>query len=98
MNKLQIRLWNGATTRDAWNPDSPEFIDDFKKEERLLHAASVRVTYGSRIQMEDVDEFPDEKPFQVEWDDEDNLIELDGVFYGDIEIRPAPAPHNTEAK
>lgn len=75
-----LRLFNGATTKEAWNPDSPEFIDDWKPEELDIKCHSVQVTYGCHIKVE-VD--GEDSRLEFFWTN-DGFIEHNGVFYGDF--------------
>jgi hypothetical protein len=76
--KFQFRLFNGAKTREAWNPKSAEFVDDWKPESLTLECEAVQVTYGSHIHVHSDDGFT-----EFFWTD-DGFIEHDGVFYGDF--------------
>jgi hypothetical protein len=75
---LIFRLFNGASTKEAWNPKSKEFIDDWKPEELSIGCLSVQVTYGDHIKVDTGNDL-----LEFFWD-EDNFIEHNGVFYGDF--------------
>lgn len=79
-----LRLTNGAKTREAWNPNSPEFIDDWKPEEVELNVNSVRITYGDHIKVCLVNN----ELLELFWDPGYNDIEYEGVFYGDLDLEP----------
>jgi hypothetical protein len=82
--KLAFRLYNGAKTKEAWNPASPHFIDDWKPEMLEMPCDYVQFTYGHHISVECDDE-------RVEFFvDNDGYIEHEGVFYGDFVVVPAP--------
>lgn len=76
-----LRLFNGARTKEAWNPDSPEFIADWKPHECFLHCTSVHVIYRDYIHV-DLDTG---KMLDLHWD-KDGRIPYDNVFYGDFAI------------
>lgn len=76
-----LRLFNGAKTKEAWNPASPEFIDDWKPHECFLHCTSVHVVYRDHIHV-DLDTG---KMLDLHWD-KDGHIPYDSVFYGDFAI------------
>lgn len=87
--KIKLVLFNGSKTREAWNPESPEFIDDWKPEEREIEAHHVQVTYATTVTLRDdidgnetVYEFNSEDP---------GLLVVDGVFYGDFSIMAVDA-------
>lgn len=75
---MTLRLFNGAKTKEAWNPDSPEFIDDWKPEELVIKCDAVQMTYGSHVKVR-----VDDDRIEFFWD-QDGFIEHDGVFYGDF--------------
>jgi DNA-directed RNA polymerase alpha subunit len=76
-----LRLFNGARTKEAWNPDSPEFIDDWKPHECFLPCTSVHIVYRDRIHV-DLDTG---KMLDLHWD-KDGYIPYDSVFYGDFAV------------
>ena len=73
-----FRLFNGAKTKEAWNPNSPEFIDDWKPEELVIKCDAVSVTYGGHVKV-----YVDDDMTDFHWD-KDGFIEHNGVFYGDF--------------
>jgi hypothetical protein len=73
-----VRLFNGAKTKEAWNPNSPEFIDDWKPEELVIKCDAVQMTYGSHVKVH-----VDDDMIEFFWD-KDGFIEHNGVFYGDF--------------
>jgi hypothetical protein len=75
-----LQLFNGATTKQAWNPDSPHFIDSWKPESMEVECDSVTVKFGTHITAEIGDEAND---YYIS---DDGLIEHDGVFYGSFAI------------
>ena len=94
---LQVRLFNGADTSEAWNPDSPHFIDDCKPLEAVFHCDSVHDVYGWNIKLIGVDasEVAPGSDYGLDtlWlhrEREYDLIQYGGNFYGDILIGPAP--------
>lgn len=87
MHALTLRLFNGAKTKEAWNPKSIHFIDDWKPEEHIVDCSAVQVTYGDHIKVE-----TEKDRLEFYWD-QDGFIEHDGVFYGDFIV----AAHETES-
>jgi hypothetical protein len=79
---ITLYLFNGARTKEAWNETSPEFIDDRKPEELEIVAEMVQVTYASRVT---VMNGSDERFY----DFDDNLLLVDGVYYGDFTVLSA---------
>lgn len=77
-----FRLFNGAKTKEAWNPNSEHFIDDWKPEELCIECEQVQVTYGSHIKLA-----VDGDLVEFSWSD-DGFIEHEGVFYGDFIVAP----------
>lgn len=75
-----FRLFNGADTKEAWNPDSPEFIDDWKPKELRIECDTVQVTYRDHIHV-----YKDDCLLEFHWD-EDGYLEHEGVYYGDFII------------
>ena len=84
--KLVFRLYNGAKTKEAWNPASPHFIDDWKPETLEIPCNYVQLTYGHHIKVECDDEL---MTFFV---DNHGYIEHKGVFYGNFVVGPAWDP------
>lgn len=82
---IELYLFNGAATRNAWNPKSPEFIDDWKPEERTITADHVQVTYATSVTLREWDGGP-ELVYLFDEDDP-GLLVVDGAFYGDFTIR-----------
>ena len=79
-----FRLFNGAKTKEAWNPDSPDFVDDWKPEELTIECEAVQVTYGHHVKLVVGDDMVD-----FHWS-EDGFIEHNGVFYGDFIVENEP--------
>jgi hypothetical protein len=79
---MEIHLFNGAKTKDAWNEDSPHFIDDWKPESKTIKCDEVQVTYGQHLKVY----LNSERIMDLFWDDD--LIEHEGIFYGDFIVRP----------
>ena len=77
---VNLRLFNGAKTREAWNPESPEFIDDWKPEERVIKCDSVQLTYGCDLKV-----YRDDDVQCLDLTS-DGFIKYRGVFYGDFEV------------
>ncbi len=73
-------LYNGAKTEAAWDSNSPEFVDDWKPEERQIEADAVQVTYGCHVKVYIGDELIDF------WWGKNGLIFYEGVFYGDFTV------------
>jgi len=73
-----FHLFNGAKTKEAWNPESPEFIDDWKPEEHTIKCDAVQVTYCDHVKVIAGDDL-----IEFHWD-KDGFIEHNGVFYGDF--------------
>jgi len=88
---VTLRLFNGSKTKEAWNRDSPEFVDDWKPEARDILADAVQVSYGQTVTVTIDDE---QRLYFFDGD----LLDVDGVYYGDFEIlsdedaRPTPSP------
>lgn len=81
MKKLvKVRLFNGAKTKQAWNPESPNFVDDWKPDETEILAESFQITYGHHMKI-----WIPEDMIELSWDS-DGFIEYEGVFYGDVEV------------
>lgn len=79
---LHLVLYNGSHTRDAWNPASADFIDDWKPERRIIDCDAVVITYGEEARViRDSEEV--EYPFT-----DDGFLFVDGVYYGDLSIEP----------
>ena len=78
---IQVRLFNGSKTRVAYNPESPEFIDDWKPEERFLLADWVVLTYGGTLRIG----LPNDDVLHLVWYD-DGLMHYDKVYCGDVSI------------
>jgi hypothetical protein len=79
MKMVRLNLYNGSTTKEAWNPNSPEFVDDWKPEERVILCDSVQLTYGNHLKIYFSDGHVDDYPI-----DEDGFLVVDKVFYGDF--------------
>jgi hypothetical protein len=77
---VKLRLFNGAKTREAWNPDSPKFIDNWKPEERVIKCDSVQLTYGCDLKVYQGD---DVQYLELTID---GFVKYRGVFYGDFEV------------
>ena len=75
-----LRFFNGATTKQAWNPDSPHFIDSWKPESMEVECDSVAVNFGTHITAQIGDDLND---YYIS---DDGLIEHEGVFYGNFTI------------
>lgn len=75
-----LQLFNGATTKQAWNPDSPHFIDSWKPESMEVECDSVTVKFGTHITAQIGD---DSNDYYIS---DDGLIEHEGVFYGSFAI------------
>lgn len=81
---LYFHLFNGAKTRAAWDESSPEFIDDWKPEERKIPCSAVQVTYGTCVHLYDSNA---NMLLELAWTAEDpDLLYLDGVWYGDFQV------------
>lgn len=76
---VRLQLYNGSKTKEAWNPESPEFIDDWKPEECVIKAKAVQVTYGSHVNVY----FANGQELYLGYDGE-GFLEYEGVFYGDL--------------
>ena len=74
---MKVTLYNGAKSKNAWNEDSPEFIDDCKPERTELQADFVQVTYGDHIKI-------GTRGHRLELFWHDGFIHHDGIFYGDF--------------
>lgn len=81
--KAILRLFNGSKTKESWNENSPEFIDDWKPEEKLIPCDSVQITYRDHIKV--YSEKDNGHILDLYWTP-DYFIEHEGVFYGDIDI------------
>lgn len=85
---VDIHFFNGARTKSAWDDTSPDFIDDWKPEERTIRCERVQVTYGKHIKMYGVVD----RRAAGEWIDlvdlwfDGSLVPFEGVFYGDFII------------
>lgn len=79
---INIHLFNGAKTKDAWDENSPEFIDGWKPESRDIVADDIQITYRDHIKIY----HSNDRVVDLFWS-EDGYIELDGVFYGDVSIQ-----------
>lgn len=80
MKGVVLRLFNGSRTKEAWNPWSPEYIDDQKPEERYISCDRVQWTYGCNIKVYYGDE-QQVLPLTV-----DGFVLHEGVFYGDFVV------------
>lgn len=78
-----LTLWNGADTKSAWDPESPDFIDDLKPRELKLKCDMVQVTYRDHIKIYTDDNLM----LDLVWGT-DGYIEHDGVYYGDFSVTP----------
>lgn len=79
---VTLKLFNGAKTKEAWNEDSPEFIDDWKPEERdITGLAHVQVTYGCHVKL-----MYEDGERREDFGFEDDLLVCDGVYYGDFMV------------
>jgi cell wall-associated NlpC family hydrolase len=78
---ITIHLFNGSRTKDAWNHESPEFVDDWKPETTEIKARAVQVTYRDHIKVYQ----GNGDLLELNWDG-DGHIEHEGVYYGDMEI------------
>ena len=84
---IRVRFFNGAKTKSAWDPKSPEFIDDCKPEERTVECDGVALTYCQHLRLSGVVGENDQEPtLEVEIWEDNELFFFDGVFYGDVEI------------
>lgn len=86
---LKLILWNGATTKDAWNEKSPEFVDDFKPEDRVILCTEVQVTYRDHIKVTLPDDGEGDDLLELFWSG-DQFIEYDGCFFGDFTVQVEP--------
>ena len=75
---MKLHLFNGAKTKTAWDSDSPDFIDNWKPEEKTIKCDLVQVTYGEHLRVI----LKEEEILSIFW--KDDLIEHEGVFYGDF--------------
>jgi hypothetical protein len=77
-----LELYNGATTKEAWDEHSPHFIDDWKPETRKVLCEWVQVTYRDTVRCEPVGVHSE---LYLEWDD-DGFLEYDGCYFGDLSV------------
>ena len=80
---VKLKLYNGSRTKEAWNADSPEFIDDWKPEEREFVVKTVQITYGFHLKA--YPEGPDGDVMEMYWDEE-GFLHHDECFFGDMEV------------
>lgn len=79
---LTLSLHNGSHTKEAWNADSPHFIDDWKPQGRMYHnLKSVSVAYACHIKAET--EKGDWIDFMI---DSEGFVVHDNVYYGDFTV------------
>ena len=78
---MTVRFFNGAKTKSAWDAESPDFIDDWKPEERSIRCQGVQITHGCHIKMRG---YLDDDTLDLWY--EGDFVVFDGVFYGDFEI------------
>ena len=83
---IKISFFNGATSKSAWDPESPAFIDDWKPENRIVRCESVQVTYCQHLRLFGVVGDDGRKADVVEIWADDDLFVFDGVYYGDFNI------------
>ena len=76
-----VTFYNGSKTKEAWNPDSPEFIDDWKPETLAVKCESLTVTYGSILCLWGVPS-EDGDFWRLEID-KDGFVQINDVYYGD---------------
>ena len=81
-----LQLFNGATTKQAWNPESPHFIDGWKPESMEVECDWVTVKFGTHITAAIRNNFNDFIDFKDYYISDDGLIEHDGFFYGSFAI------------
>ena len=74
-----VTFYNGSKTKEAWNPDSPEFIDGWKPETLEVHCESLIVTYGDILRLFEVNG-------TETWSlniDKDGFVKINDTYYGD---------------
>ena len=77
-----VHLFNGSKTKDAWDPQSPEFIDGWKPEYHDFECEGAQLTYNTHLKV-----YPKDAP-AIFLDFDGEYIVHNGVFYGDCEFRP----------
>jgi hypothetical protein len=83
---IEIRFFNGARSQSAWDTESPNFVDGWKPEERTVRCESMSMTYAVHLRLHNV--IDGEKVIEeVEVVIVDDLLVLDGVFYGDMFVQ-----------
>jgi hypothetical protein len=82
---VKLHLWNGSATKEAWDENSPLYVDDCKPEQRDIYGEFVQVTYGAVVR---VINGSDERNFSFDKDDHDLLL-VDGIYYGDFIVEAA---------
>jgi len=83
---IKIHFYNGAKTKAAWDPESPDFVDDWKPEERTVKCDDLALTFSQHLRLFGVVGEDGQKAEEVEIWTDDDLFAFDGVFYGDFAI------------
>jgi len=83
---IRVRFFNGAKTKSAWDPASPDFIDDWKPEERTVECDDLTLVYSQHLRLFGVVGEDGQREEVVELWTDDDLFAFDGVFYGDLSI------------
>lgn len=83
---IRVRFFNGAKTKSAWDPESPDHIEDWKPEERTVECDDLVFTYCQHLRLFGVVGEDGQKVEEVEIWRDDDLFAFDGVFYGDVTI------------
>ncbi|MGN6186853.1 MAG: hypothetical protein ACTHQM_24730 [Thermoanaerobaculia bacterium] len=87
---LRLVLYNGSHTLDAWDPNSPAFIDDWKPKNRVIECDAVVMTYRAHLRV-----FRDDVDTEYEFTS-DGILFVDGIYYGDFSIEPATTTPDAE--
>jgi len=83
---IRVHFFNGAKTKTKWDPESPEFMDDWKPQERTVECDSTSLTYCQHLRLFGVVGEDGQKVEEVEIWRDDDLFAFDGVLYGDVTI------------
>lgn len=81
-NRLLVHFYNGSKTKEAWDENSPHFIDDWKPESCDIECDMAQITYRDHVKIYDKE---GADILSIFWSD-DGFLEHDGVYYGDVSI------------